>query len=140
MITKSGKINGGKRPGAGRPKGVGEPRSRRTGANRSGVARNRCDTSGHYEDQDASSALSNGTLVTDDQFAAACALAPYLHPKLTAVAVRDIRPDTSAQIEDNTPSIRLLLQQALGGEPKVIDANRVTDEFPKDRDGRPRLE
>ena len=78
--------------------------------------------------------------MTDDQFAAACALAPYLHPKLTAVAVRDMRPDTSAQIEDNTPSIRLLLQQALGGEPKVIDANRVTDEFPKDRDGRPRLE
>jgi hypothetical protein len=41
----------------------------------------------------------NGTLVTDDQFAAACALAPYSHPKLTAVAVRDMRLDTSAQIE-----------------------------------------
>jgi hypothetical protein len=33
-----------------------------------------------------------------------------------------------------------LLQQALGGEPKEIDAEVVTDEFPKDRDGQPRLE
>ena len=140
MITKSGKVNGGKRPGAGRPKGS--------------VSRDRAEQR-HIAEQlleegltplDIMRArmlgrqLSNGTLVTDDQFAAACALAPYLHPKLTAVAVRDMRPDISAQIEDNTPNIRLLLQQALGGEPKVIDANRVTDEFPKDRDGRPRLE
>jgi hypothetical protein len=33
-----------------------------------------------------------------------------------------------------------LLQQALGSEPKVIDAKGVTDEFPKDRGGRPWLE
>ena len=56
------------------------------------------------------------------------------------MAVRDMTANVSAQIEDNTPSIRLLLQQALGGEPKVIDGDGVTDEFPKDRDGRPRLE
>jgi hypothetical protein len=55
--------------------------------------------------------LSNGAPVTDEQFAAACALAPYLHPKLTAVAVRDMTGG-SAQIEDSTPSIRLLRQQA----------------------------
>jgi hypothetical protein len=56
--------------------------------------------------------------VTDDQFAAACALAPYLHPKLSAMAARDMTPGAgAAQIEDSTPSIRLLLQQALGGEP-----------------------
>jgi hypothetical protein len=49
--------------------------------------------------------LSNGTLVTDDQFAAACALAPYLHPKLTAMAVQDMTPAIGAQIEDISPSL-----------------------------------
>jgi hypothetical protein len=41
------------------------------------------------------------------------------------------------QIEDSTPSIKLLLQQALGNEPKIIDAKDVTepDRFPKDRGG-----
>ena len=33
--------------------------------------------------------LSNGVVPTDDQFAAACALAPYLHPKLSASIVKD---------------------------------------------------
>jgi hypothetical protein len=61
--------------------------------------------------------LSNGTLVTDDQSAAGCALAPYVHPKLTAMAVRDMTRDAGgAQIEDSTPSIRALLQAALGAE------------------------
>ena len=78
--------------------------------------------------------------MTDDQFAAACALAPYLHPKLTAVAVRDMTGG-SAQIEDSTPSIRLLLQQALGGDPKVVEGvAEETELFPKDAGGRPRLE
>jgi hypothetical protein len=37
------------------------------------------------------------------------------------MAVRDMTPGAgAAQIEDSTPSIRLLLQQALGGEPKVV--------------------
>ena len=87
--------------------------------------------------------LSNGLLVTDDQFAAACALAPYVHPKLTAMAVRDMTPASGAQIEDSTPSIRLLLQQALtASEPKVIEAEleEATDSFPKTPGGRPRLE
>jgi hypothetical protein len=84
--------------------------------------------------------LSNGTLVTDDQFAAACALAPYLHPKLTAMAVQDMTPAIGAQIEDSTPSIRLLLQQALGGDPKVVQGvAEETELFPKDASGRPRL-
>jgi hypothetical protein len=140
MITKTGKVNGGKRPVAGRSKGS--------------VNRDRAEQR-HIAEQlledgltplDIMKArmlrrpLSNGTLVTDDQFAVACALAPYLHPKLTAMAVRDMRANVSAQIEDNTPSIRLLLQQALDGEPKVIDGDGVTDEFPNDRDDRPRLE
>ena len=30
-------------------------------------------------------------------------------------------PAIGAQIEDSTPSIRLLLQQALGGDPKVVE-------------------
>jgi hypothetical protein len=80
--------------------------------------------------------LSNGMLVTDDQFAAACALAPYVHPKLTAMAVRDMTPDIGAtQIEDPTPSIRLLLQHALGGElllqqalPKAEDETTSEDD------------
>ena len=86
--------------------------------------------------------LSNGLLVTNDQFAAACALAPYVHPKLTAMAVRDMTP-ARPQIEDSTPSIRLLLQQALtASEPKVIEAEleEATDSFPKTPGGRPRLE
>jgi hypothetical protein len=46
-------------------------------------------------------------------------------------------------IEDSTPSIRLLLQQALASaEPKVIEGEDVTepDRFPKDLGGQPRLE
>jgi hypothetical protein len=84
--------------------------------------------------------LSNGTLVTDDQFAAGCALAPYLHPKLTAMAVQDMTPAIGAQIEDSAPSIRLLLQQALGGDPKVVQGvAEETELFPKDASGWPRL-
>ena len=105
MITKTGKVNGGKRPSAGRPKGS--------------VSRDRAEQR-HIAEQlleegltplDIMRArmlgrqLSNGTLVTDDQFAAACALAPYLHPKLTAVAVRDMTPDIGTQIEDNGLSV-----------------------------------
>jgi hypothetical protein len=42
------------------------------------------------------------------------------------MAVRDMTPDIgAAQIEDATPSIRLLLQQALGGQPKV---ERIVEE------------
>jgi hypothetical protein len=47
------------------------------------------------------------------------------------------------QIEDSTPSIRLLLQQCLAAEPQVLNAaadEDTTDPFPKDRGGRPRLE
>jgi hypothetical protein len=42
-------------------------------------------------------------------------------------------------IEDSTPSIRLLLQQALGAEPKVLDAaadEDTTDRYPKTLGGR----
>jgi hypothetical protein len=51
-------------------------------------------------------------------------------------------PIAVKQIEDSTPSIRLLLQQALGAsEPKVIEGEDLaeSDPFPKDRGGRPRL-
>ena len=43
-----------------------------------------------------------------DQFAAACVLAPHVHPKLTAMAVRDMTPNIGAvhQIEDTTPRRR----------------------------------
>ncbi len=46
-------------------------------------------------------------------------------------------------IEDSTPAVRLLLQQALeASAPKVIevasaDEDTATDRFPKDRGGRP---
>jgi hypothetical protein len=85
--------------------------------------------------------LSNGTLVTDDQFAAACALAPYVHPKLTAMAVRDMTPASRAQIVDSTPSIRALLQAALQAEPQVVEGvvAEESDPFPKTPGGRPRL-
>jgi hypothetical protein len=57
------------------------------------------------------------------------------------MAVRDMTPEIGAQIEDKTPSIRLLLQQALAAEPTLVDAEDVTEPelFPKDRGGRPRL-
>jgi hypothetical protein len=120
MITKTGKVNGGKRPGVGCPKGS--------------VNRDRTEQRDIAEQLleegltplDIMKArmlrrpLSNGAPVTDDRFAAACALAPYSHSKLTAVAVRDMTGG-SAQIEDGTPSIRLLLQQALSGDPKVVE-------------------
>jgi hypothetical protein len=45
------------------------------------------------------------------------------------------------QVEHTTPSIRLLLQQALGAEPQVVDvAAERSDPFPKDLGGRPRLD
>jgi hypothetical protein len=37
------------------------------------------------------------------------------------MAVRDMTPDVGAQIEDSTPIIRALLQQALAAEPRVVD-------------------
>jgi hypothetical protein len=66
--------------------------------------------------------LSNGTLVTDDQFAAACGLAPYVHPKLTAMAVRDMTPGIGVQVQDSTPSIKLVAaagagRQAINSDP-----------------------
>jgi hypothetical protein len=42
--------------------------------------------------------MANGDFVTDDQFQAACAAAPYIHPKLSAVAVKDDRP-SAAQLD-----------------------------------------
>src|SRR5436305_10278549 len=42
--------------------------------------------------------LANGDFVTNEQFEAACAAAPYIHPKLSAVAVKDDRP-SSAQLD-----------------------------------------
>src|SRR5438270_12596530 len=42
--------------------------------------------------------LANGDFVTDEQFEAACAAAPYIHPKLSAVAVKDDRPN-AAQLD-----------------------------------------
>src|SRR5436305_3954986 len=42
--------------------------------------------------------LANGDFVTDEQFQAACAAAPYIHPKLSAVAVEDDRP-SAAQLD-----------------------------------------
>jgi hypothetical protein len=52
-------------------------------------------------------------------------------------------PIAVKQVEDSTPSIRLLLQQALAAsEPKVVDVaadEDTTDRFPKTADGRPRL-
>jgi hypothetical protein len=122
MITKTGKINGGRRPGAGRPKGS----ANRDRAEQVQIAHELLEEGltplAIMTARMLHRPLSNGTLVTDDQFAAACALAPYVHPKLTAMAVRDMTPASGAQIEDSTPSIRLLLQQALSAaEPKVID-------------------
>jgi hypothetical protein len=52
-------------------------------------------------------------------------------------------PVAVKQIEDSTPSIRLLLQQCLAAEPKVVDVaadEDTTDRFPKTADGRPMLE
>jgi hypothetical protein len=43
------------------------------------------------------------------------------------------------QIEDSTPSIRLLLQAALPQEAKVIDAEQPDASFQKTLGGRPRL-
>src|SRR5271168_4876374 len=117
MIAKTGKVNGGKRPGAGRPKGS----VNRARAEQRRIAEQLLEEG--LTPLDIMKArmlrrpLSNGALLTDDQFAAACAMAPYVHPKLTAVAVRDMTPAIGAQIEDSSPSIRLLLQQALGGDP-----------------------
>jgi hypothetical protein len=51
-------------------------------------------------------------------------------------------PIPLVQVEDSTPSIRLLLQQCLAAEPKVVDVaadEDTTDRFPKTADGRPRL-
>ena len=42
--------------------------------------------------------MANGDFVTDEQFEAACAAAPYIHPKLSAVAVKDDRP-SAAQLD-----------------------------------------
>jgi hypothetical protein len=85
--------------------------------------------------------LSNGMLVTDDQFVAACALAPYLHPKLTAMAVRDmtpavgsgskIRPRVSGLFSTKPLEASLLVDGVLVEE---------TELFPKDVGGRPVLE
>jgi hypothetical protein len=134
MITKTGKINGGRRPGAGRPKGS----ANRDRAEQVQITRELLEEGltplAIMTARMLYRPLSNGTLVTDDQFAAACALAPYLHPKLSAMAVRDMTPGAgAAQIEDSTPSIRLLLQQALGGKPKVVTgAAEDVEFFPKD--------
>ena len=111
----SAKTNGGRRPGAGRPKGS----VNRDRAEQVQIAHELLEEGltplAIMTARMLHRPLSNGTLVTDDQFAAACALAPYMHPKLTAMVVRDMTPDIrAAQIEDSTPSIRLLLQQALG--------------------------
>jgi hypothetical protein len=49
-------------------------------------------------------------------------------------------PIAVKQIEDSTPSIRLLLQQCLAAEPKVVDVaaeEDTTDRFPKTPGGRP---
>ena len=53
-------------------------------------------------------------------------------------------PIPLVQIEDSTPSIRLLLQQALSAsaEPQVLDVaagEDTTDRYPKTPGGRPRL-
>jgi hypothetical protein len=119
MITKTGKVNGGRRLGAGRPKGS---------VNRDRAEQRRI-TERLLEEGltplDIMKArmlrppLSNGMLVTDDQFAAACALAPYVGP--------DRGP---------TPSIRALLQEALGAEPQVDrGVAEETGLFPKDAAG-----
>jgi hypothetical protein len=130
MITKTVKINGGKRPGAGRPKGS----ANRDRADQLKIARELLEEDltplAIMTARMLHRPLSNGTMVTDDQFAAACALAPYIHPKLTAMAVRDMTPGArAAQIEDSTPSIRLLLQQALGGVSKVVTGVAEEAEF-----------
>ena len=56
-------------------------------------------------------------------------------------SLRAWRRADPVQVEHTTPSIRLLLQQALGAEPQVVDvAAERSDPFPKDLGGRPRLD
>ena len=49
-------------------------------------------------------------------------------------------PIPVVQVEDSTPSIRALLQQALEASSIDAVAEDTTERFPKDRGGRPRLE
>jgi hypothetical protein len=117
---------GGKRQGAGRPKGA----SNRNRAVQISVALEMVEEG--LTPLDVMRArmslrpLSNGLLPTDDQFAAACALAPYTHPKLSAVVVRDVS-DATAPPEQPVPLARLLeLAARKKGEP-VIKAQPEDD-------------
>jgi hypothetical protein len=55
--------------------------------------------------------LSNGQMVTDAQFAAAQACAPYLHPRLSAALVKDVTPPAPA---DRDARILELLEKGRG--------------------------
>jgi hypothetical protein len=69
--------------------------------------------------------LSNGELVDAQQFAAAVALAPYVHPKLNAIMVRDM---TDA-VPPPPPmlSVADIVAMARKPAPPVIEAKVVED-------------
>jgi hypothetical protein len=55
--------------------------------------------------------LSNGVVPTDDQFAAACALAPYLHPKLSASIVKDAGSSDAMSPEERRRRVEELMDR-----------------------------
>jgi hypothetical protein len=55
--------------------------------------------------------LSNGVVPTDDQFAAACALAPYLHPKLSAAIIKDTSASDSMSVEERRRRVEELVDR-----------------------------
>jgi hypothetical protein len=67
----------------------------------------------------------NGELVSDAMFQAACAAAPYLHPKLSAALVKDVSTPVSAEardarimelLEKGTRQAALMIQQDDDGD------------------------
>jgi hypothetical protein len=111
---------GGTRSGAGRPKGA-SGMIHREQAER-GVAL----LEEHISPLDIMKAamlrlpLSNGELVDAQQFAAAVALAPYVHPKLNAVMVRDMTG--SAPPPPPMLSVADIVSMARKPAPPVIEA------------------
>jgi hypothetical protein len=134
--------NGGWRPGAGRPRGA---RNKRT--DELAETANALVATLHEPFKGDSIALmqtiyKDTSQPMDRRMAAAAICAKYERP--ICPPARDARQTIEAnQIEDSTPSIRLLLQQALERvEPTLTEGEDVAepDRLPKDRDGRPRLE
>ena len=108
LFMQNIKQNGGKRPGGGRPKGS----PNRNRAAQIHVALEMVEEG--VTPLDIMRArmllrpLNNGVVPTDDQFAAACALAPYLHPKLSASIIKELPPEDLSEEAVNSRIWELL--------------------------------